>query len=63
MSNNNKYYIFTSEDNPLIEVVDTVLEDYLSENFPGYTFIISENGKYILINEESTKYMVMEYTF
>ena len=59
----NKYYIFTDFNDPMIEVLDTYLEDYINENFGEYTLILTENNQSFIINEENDGYMVMEYDF
>jgi len=59
----NKYYIFTDINDPMIEVLDTYLEDYINENFGEYTLILTENNQSFIINEENDGYMVMEYDF
>ena len=59
------YHIGAKESNrhPMIEVLDTYLEDYINENFGEYTLILAENNQSFIINEENDGYMVMEYDF
>lgn len=52
-------YIFT-DDEQLEESGANYIDDYLNENFPGYTFIISENNRYVLTDEENESFFVME---
>ena len=53
-------YIFT--DNEDFDKADSdYIEDYISENFTGFTVIMSEDNKNILLSEEGDAYMVMEY--
>lgn len=59
----NKYYIFTNANDPMLDVLDTYLEDYINENFSEYTLIFTENNESVIINEESDGYIVMEYDF
>jgi len=55
-----EYYIFTSEDSFLIDLVDEQLEDYLNNTYPDSVFILTESGNGIIVNEEETRYMVIE---
>lgn len=53
-------YIYT-DDESFDRADSDYIEDYISENFGGFTVIMSEDNKNILVSEEGDAYMVMEY--
>lgn len=53
-------YIFT-DDEDFDKADSDYIEDYISENFSGFSVIMSEDNKNILLSEEGDAYMVMEY--
>ncbi len=53
-------YIFT-DDEDFDKADSDYIENYISENFAGFTVIMSEDNKNILLSEEGDAYMVMEY--
>jgi hypothetical protein len=53
-------YIFT-DDEDFDRADSDYIEDYISQNFGGFTVIMSEDNNSILLSEEGDAYMVMEY--
>jgi len=51
--------IFTDDDD-YNEFGGDFLDNYINENFPSSTFIITEDNKGVLTNEENDAYMTME---
>lgn len=53
-------YIFT-DDEDFDRADSDYIEDYISQNFGGFTVIMSEDNNSIVLSEEGDAYMVMEY--
>ena len=53
-------YIFT-DDEDFDKADSDYIKDYISQNFGGFTVIMSEDNNSILLSEEGDSYMVMEY--
>jgi len=53
-------YIFTDDENLDVYEGDYV-DNYINFNFGGYTLIMSEDNKSIIMNEEGDAFMIMEY--
>jgi len=55
-----KILIYTDADNYDLGESD-FLDNYINKTFGGFTMIITEDNKGVLMTEEEDAYMVMEY--
>lgn len=55
-----KVYIFT-DDSASKEYGGELLDDYLSSMYEDKIFLMSEDGKFLFLNEEGTSLFIQEY--